>query len=686
MTQGKMTDDEIQNTLRDAVQAAVDYVEADISDERVKATRYFEGECDVPYDEDRSKVVSTKCRDAVRGVKPSLMRVFLQAENVAEFVPRRPEEAQQAEQATKFVNWSFWENNGFRVLTDVMQDALVKKLGIAKAYYSSYEDQEIDDIQGIPPEVFAVISEDAEVLEYEEGDDGLVTAKIARTNDSGKLCIESVPPEEFFINAEARNLGEAYVVGHRTEARVTDLVAMGFAFEDVKDLGGLDTQEMDEEQYERNDYTQQDDDENANDPSMRKVLLTEAYMKMDVDGTGVAKLYQFICGGSNYEILSRELADDVPFALFEIDPEPHTVFGRSLVEILIQDQDQATSMLRGLLDNIRLSNSPGYAFNDQNGAVNQDDLMNNEAGRLVRCNGDPTGKLMPLSVPFTAGETMPAMQYFDEVIEQKTGVSRASLGLDAEALQQGTATAVNATVSGGQGQIEVMARNLAEGGMRRLFSLMLKLMVKNQDAETYMRINGEFVPVDPRSWNASMDLAVNVGLGTNRHEERAAVLRETLERQMGIWTQFGPTNGVVTLTNIRNTLADIQLLSGIKSTERYWQPMSPEREQMLMQQAQEAAQGQEQPDPSGGLIAAEQIKAQAKMQTDASKLQLEAQKAMAEEERKRRELAMDDDLDRDKMAQDLALKVAKILGQHGVQVNADAVRAEQAAPRNYGGR
>ena len=69
--------EEIQSIVQDAIQDAVDFVESEISDERLKAQRYYDGEVDIGYEEGRSKVVATKVRDTVRAVKPSIMRVFM---------------------------------------------------------------------------------------------------------------------------------------------------------------------------------------------------------------------------------------------------------------------------------------------------------------------------------------------------------------------------------------------------------------------------------------------------------------------------------------------------------------------------------------------------------------------------------------------------------------------------------
>ena len=256
--------------------------------------------------------------------------------------------------------------------------------------------------------------------------------------------------------------------------------------------------------------------------------------------------------------------------------------------------------------------------------------------------------------------------------DSKTGVSRAAMGLDPDALQNTTATAAQLTAQGGAAQIEVMARNLAEGGMRRLFKLMLNLYVENSPEPQLMRMNGNFVPVDPRVWNTSMDVTVNVGLGTGQEDQKLAAYQQALGLQMQIWQAYGPTNGLVSMTTIRNTLADMLALSGIRNADRYFNPMDPQTEAMLVQQAQQMAA--QRPDPNMALaqaqVEAEQIKAQSKAQTDMLKAQIDAQKAIAQ-----------DDRERDQMDQDLVLQSAKLLGEYGIKVNEQKIKAAQAMPR-----
>ncbi len=682
-----MTDDEIGNILSSAIDDATSFIESEIEPERIRAQRYFDGEVDIGHEEGRSKVVSTKCRDVVRMVKPSLMRVFLSHDKPVEFSPRKPEDVDAAEQATDYIQWKFNESNGFRILSDVFHDALVKKCGIMKAYYEESSEVEIDEYDGLTDEQFALVmaDEEIEVLEHTEreemGPEGPVVlhdAKVSRQNETGDIHVKSVPPEEFFIDGQARSLDDCYICGHQTEMRVGDLVAMGFEFDEVADLAG--SEGIDEEDFERKGWDDEADDKA--DPSMRRIRVTEAYMRMDVEGTGVPRLYSFIAAGTVNKMLSYELCDEVPFAVFEVDPEPHAFFGRSIVDLVMTDQDAATSMLRGILDNVALTNNPRMLVNPRQ--TTMDDLMNNEIGGVVRTQD--MNSVRELVVPFIAGTTLPAMQYLDEVIENKTGVTRASSGLDHDAMQNTTATGVAATMSAAAGQVEVIARNLAEGGMRQLFRLMLRLVHKHVDPGEMMRLNGKFVPVDPRSWNTHMDLRANVGLGTGQQEQRAATLRETLALQQGIWQNYGPSNGLVTMTKMRNTLADILAMSGIHNSDRYINPMDPETEQMLLQQAAEAAQMDQQGagDPNQAFLQAEAMKAQGKQQTDMAKLQADMQKFMIDKQMEARKSAAEDDLSRDEMDQDLLVKAAELIGKYGTQVEVERIKQMQAQPRQYG--
>lgn len=673
---------DIESIVGAAVQDAVSFIETEIAEDRLKAQRYFDGKVDIGEEEGRSKVVSTKVRDTVRAIKPSLMRVFLSSDNPVEFVPTGPEDVMNAEFATKYVSYKFNQLDGYRIINDAFHDALVKKTGFVKVYWDSYSESTTHEFTNLTDdEMYVLASDDSvEILEHTETitmmmdpsgveiETPIHDMKVSVSKDKGKLCIESVPPEEVVVSADAKTKDDAYVIAHRTEMRAGDLVAMGYDQELVSNLSSLSDSDSyrDQEREERRGYYD-DDDKNIRDESMRLVAVTEAYMRMDVEGTGIPQLYKFLLGGNDYTLLDHEPYDTVPFAVFEIDPEPHTFFGRSAADLIMNDQDASTAMLRGVLDNVALVNNPRTQFVE--GQVNVDDLMNNEIGGLVRTRAP--GMVQDLSVPFVAGQTLSAIQYMDDLVEQKTGITKASMGLDPDALQSSTRAAVNATVQGAAAQTEVIARNLAEGGMTQLFKLVLGIMIENSDEQEMMRFNGQFVPIDPRSWDADMDVTVNVGLGTGQEEQKAAALQQTLQTQFNIWNQYGHDNGLVTMTNIRNTLADLNSLFGVRNNDRYYQPMNQQLEaQFTQRKLQEQAQQPQPMDQAQAYIEAEKIKSAAKAQTDMAKLQIEAQKALAE-----------DDRERDQMDQDLLVDAAKIYGQYGTNVEVAKIKQAQAQPR-----
>ena len=209
-------------------------------------------------------------------------------------------------------------------------------------------------------------------------------------------------------------------------------------------------------------------------------------------------------------------------------------------------------------------------------------------------------------------------------------------------MQSTTKAAVQATVQAAAGQVEVMVRNLADGA-RDLFGLMLRLLQKNMEDGAMMRMNGRFQPVDPKAFDIDMDISINVGLGTGREEEKTnGRFAMALQQQTMVYQTYGPMNGLVSLTNIRNTLADILASSGIRNADRYFAPITPEIEMQLLQmqqqqQAMMAQQGQQQ-DPATAMVQAEAMKAQTKAQVDLTKAQMD-------DARKREEMAMKDDLE-----------------------------------------
>jgi hypothetical protein len=678
--------DDAANEIGALVNSAVNFIDEQFMPGWESAQKYYDGLTDIQTVKGRSQVVMTAVRDAIRSARPSLLRIFLQADTIVEFVPNGTKSANLAAQQSKFVNSLFFRSNGYQALYDCIQNAMLKKLGVMKFWFNDSTEVKYYDLTALPTEEIDRISAqpDAMLLSVTPSaaqpiaisPDGtaiqLFDAEVAIYVQGGKICVENVPLEEFFIDENASNIETARVVGHRRQMRVGDAVAMGLPFDE---LDGLDTIDVElyagagESEYRRG-YMKVTEQESI-DRMMRLVLITECYARYDLDGTGIPQLYRFWLGGTAYELLHHERASQVPFGLVSIDPEPNTVFGKSVYDVTRQEQDTMTSLLRATVDNAHLSNNRRLAVHDT--LVNMDDVLNPAVGAPIRVKS--AGQIQEIGVQSTISSMLPLLQFLKQDTEQKVGVTGAAMGIDHDALQSTTREAAMNTIQMSQGQIEVMARNIAEG-LKNVFNGLLKLSMWHMPRQQVMEVNGDYVPVDTAMFDSSLYMRANVGLGTGEATEKLAGLQGVLAQQKEIVATLGPSNPIVTYRNIYNTLEDMTKLYGIYNVSRYFSPVTPEVEQVLAQQAQQAAQNQ-QPvvDPGTALIEAEKIKAQLKERELYVTSMLEERRLALDNQIRALEFAAKDDLERDKMAQDLEIAASKsAIDKQRIKLEQDKVR------------
>jgi hypothetical protein len=285
-------------------------------------------------------------------------------------------------------------------------------------------------------------------------------------------------------------------------------------------------------------------------------------------------------------------------------------------------------------------------------------VLNNETGAIIRMRAP--GMVQPFSTPFVGQAAFPMLDYMDQMREDRTGMSKAAMGLDPDALQSTTKAAVAATVSASNSRLELQARILAEG-MKKLFKGILYLMTTHQDKPRMVRLRNEWVQIDPRAWDASMDVNVNIGLGSGDTNEKLAALNIIMQKQEQIMAQFGPMNQIASLPMYIRTLQKAIELSGYKDASSYFNTL-PNDFQMP----------QEQPKPSPEEVLA---------QVQAQSIQADIQKKAAELELKREQMLRDDDYRRDQLAQDLLLKKYELELKYGTQISTAEIDARQAMDR-----
>ena len=658
-----MDDIEFQSVVRNEIEQALGHYDTEYSQDRIDAMDYYLGEPFGNEQPDRSQVVSTEVSDTIEHIMPSLMRIFTQSDDYVRFVPHGPEDVAIAEQASDYCNWVINnDNRGFEIMHNWFKDALILKTGVVKFYWDEIIEVETEEYEGLnedeltillaDPEVDVVSRDERTVGEDMEGPEGIVIpapviydVKIKRTKNNGNVRIENVPPEEFLIGNRAKSLEDANFVAHRSTMTVSDLVSMGYDRDEIEQYAGYTDLDISEERTSRFEDLETSAAHDSNDPTMRNVLVTECYIRSDYDGDGVAEFRRVLTIGDGYHILENEEFDHIPFAILSPILMPHRAIGRSVAELVMDVQLIKSTLMRQLLDNIYNTNNARVVAVE--GQVNLDDLLTNRPGGIVRTR--TAGAVQPLQVPEVSSSVFPALNYMDSVKEQRTGISRQSMGLDADALQSTTATAVAAMQAASQGKIEMIARVFAETGVRALFRGILHLVTKYQNKEKIIRLRNQFVPMNPREWESAYDVQINVGLGTAQRDQQIAFLSQIAQKQEQVLMQMGVNNPMVSLSQYRNTLAKIAELSGFKDATQFFAP-SEQIEAVLAQQAQAAAEAGPQQDPA---VAAEMQKMQAELQMEQQKMEMEFQlkreKMAAELELRRQELEFEMQLRTEKL-------------------------------------
>lgn len=669
--EGKMALSELQSTVSGLITSARSYVQTELSPERAKATEYYQGKPFGNEEPGRSQFVVTEVRDGVQAVLPSILKVVFGAEKVVEFRPENAEDVAMAEQATDYVNHVFSEENaGFLHTLAVLKDGLIRKHGIFKWWWDDTSEVKQYKLTGITQTQLELLAADEEIelerVEPEEyaGEEPTFTVELKRDYANGCAKFAAVPPEEWIYNREARSFDDALIVGHQTRKTRGELIAMGVKEEDVEKHGGADSDVDNEEALARDPISGMYGEEEAGEANTR-IRYVEAYCRIDYDGDGIAELRRICTIGNAYHIVSNDPADEIPFGVFTPDPEPHTMTGQSWADRLMDMQRLKSSLMRSALDSLAASIYPRTWYIE--GDANLADVMNTQVGAPIRTRTGAQA-VGEFTHTFTGKEAFSALEYADSVIERRTGQNKGAQGLDADALQSSTRAAVAAAVSASQAQQEMLVRIFAEGALKSLFKGLLRLLVTHQPRAKMIRLRNEWVEVDPRSWNADMDVQVNVTLGSGLTEEKVATLDAISMKQAEILEKMGPQNPIVSVKNYRDTLAEMAELRGRKDTQRYFKPIS---EQDLQRMEQEAASQPPPETPEEKLAKAqieiEKMKAQAANEREVQKLQKDVMLKQAElamklkenqlnDDRERRKMKLEDDRERDRMSQELVLK------------------------------
>ena len=520
-----ITEDELASVVDRQVRQAVGFYDSKLSREREEVLDYYNGVKPKPLHSGNSKYISLDVFDAVESMKAVLLETFSAGSRIVSFEPQAPDDIPLAQAATEYCDYVlFRQNDGYKVFSEVIQDGLMARAGVAKIYWDECIEEVEETFSNLTMEEADILLAAPDVKEVEvelNEETGLYDGELTRMVNKSKVCIDVVPPEEFLITPQSKSIEEAPFIAHRTKKTFSDLIAEGYDKKKIEKIGAEDDAELtlDPEvlaRFEQIGADRLNMDGEVQEQS-KYVVVYECYMYLDMDGSGETKLYKIVKVGNT--VLDKEEVDRKPFIAFVPLPVPHSFYGSNFAARVIPTQNARTVLVRGILDHTVVTNNP--RFQVVKGALtNPKELIENRIGGLVNVTR-PDG-ISPLPQPSLNPFVFQTIQLLDEDKEEATGVSRLSQGLNKDAVsKQNSQALVENLVSLSMQREKIVARNFANQFVKPLYLEIYRLAVANERGEKVIKIAGTFQRMMPSEWADRSDATVELRLGYGEQEREA---------------------------------------------------------------------------------------------------------------------------------------------------------------------
>lgn len=517
------TEEEIMALVDPVVSRSTSWVDTQLSSERSRMQRYYDGQLPKRQHEGSSSYVSSDVYDGVESMKSQLLEVFAGGHDIIRFKPLNATDVDVARIETAYINYLIMdENHGFDRFSDIIDDSLKNRNGVLQYFWEtcverdehSFEGMTLEDVQALAAQ------EDVEIdATFDEGSDQAPTysGTWTRVIDKSGLRIENVPPEEYFSDGTKKNRQDG-ARGRKTLKTRADLIKEGYPKKKVEEIPTTNELEFDTERQERdretNDFGIKSD---AVQPDLEQVMLYETYIPLSLKGDGTSALYRIIhSGGVLFEL--DEVAYD-NFLSFTPLRRPHSQFGNNFAKRIVPTQNARTVLTRAILDHTATTTNPRWTVLN-NSLSNPKELLDNRLRGIVNVkNREAIGVLpYPNMNPF-AFQTIEMLKGNKE---ETTGISSLSQGLNKDAISsQNSQGLVDNLITVSQTRQKIIARNFAMF-LHDLYIACRRVIIENQSRKKVWEFDNNFVNIDPKLWTPNRMVQVSLHVGYGEQEKEAA--------------------------------------------------------------------------------------------------------------------------------------------------------------------
>jgi len=621
----KLSDNNIVTLVDQQVGSSIGYADSELSTERAKIIDYYNGVLPKPAHDGNSKYVSLDVYDAVESLKAALLETFSSGSRTVKFAPQNEDDVELAKMCTEYTDYVVHrQNDMFSVMSTCIHDSLIARAGVVKVFWETSSETDYEEFEDITEsELDMLLAQDnVELVDSEVDDIGLTSGTIGIERDTSQVIIENVAPEEFLIESQAKSLETVTFCAHRTKKTLSELRLEGYSEKLIDKIGDhTDVDfETDPEVLARFDNIGNfRNGSSDHQDQVRSVMVYEAYILLDVEGTGIAELHKVIKAGN--VLLEKEKVSRKPFVTFVPLPTPHSFYGNNFADKVVATQNARTVLTRSILDHAMITNNPRYTV-VKGSLSNPRELIDNRLGGIVNTTR-PDAIAPMLQAPLNPF-IFQTIKLLEEDMEDTTGVSKMSQGLNKDAIsKQNSAAMVEQLATMSQQRQKIIARNFAAQFMKPLFHMVYDLVCEEETQERMVELSGSYVECDPRKWKEKRDVSIELHLGYGEQEKEAT-------KYLNVHTMLtnDPNLSVMYQQPNQYELAKkIMELSGVKEVSAYLtnpeniEPPQPDKNaEMQMQMAQKQLELQERQ------TALAEMKAEMDMKISQMKIELEKSK------------------------------------------------------------
>jgi len=621
----KLSDTSIVTLVDENVGLAVGYADSELSTERANVVDYYNGTLPKPLHDGNSKYVSLDLYDAVESLKAALLETFSSGNKTVKFSPQNQDDVAKAKICTEYTDYVVHrQNDMYKVMSTVIHDGLIARAGIAKVFWEEsthFDYEEFEDVTEGELDML-LAQDDVELVESTTDDLGLISGTISIESDTSQVAIENIAPEEFLIETQAKSLDSVNFCAHRTKKTISELTDEGYPKKLIDKIGEHSDVDMetDPEVLSRFDNIgNRSFNSSGYQDQVRTVMVYEAYIMLDVEGTGVAELYKVIKAGN--VLLSKEKVSRKPFIAFVPLPIPHAFYGNNYAAKVIPTQNARTVLTRSILDHAMITNNPRYTV-VKGGLTNPRELIDNRVGGIV--NTTRPDAISPMLQAPLNPFTFQTIQMLDEDKEDTTGVSKISQGLNKDAVsKQNSAAMVEQLATMSQQRQKIIARNFANQFVKPLFQEVYQLVCENESQERIVELSGEYVACDPRKWREKRDVVTEMHLGygeQDRESQKYLALHTLLTADPSLSKMYQPQNQYELISRTMDMTGIKDISAFLTNPQELPEEQPDPAQELQMQMMQKQLEVQERQ------TAVAEMKAQVDAEISKMKLQLEKAK------------------------------------------------------------